>query len=53
MDELEKEKNEANKKQKLKEKEIRDCQMKENYIRKRIETLKDQKFEKGLVETIK
>ena len=53
MDELEKEKNEAIKKQKLKEKEIRDSQMKENYIRKRLETLKDQKFEKRLVETIK
>ena len=53
MDELEKEKNEAIKKQKLKEKEIRDSQMKENYIRKRLETLKDQKFEKSLVETIK
>ena len=53
MDELEKEKNEAIKRQKLKEKEIRDSQMKENYIRKRLETLKDQKFEKGLVEAIK
>ena len=53
MDVLEKEKNEAIRKQKMKEKEIRDSQMKENYIRKRIETLKDQKFEKGLVETIK
>ena len=53
MDQLEKEKIEAIKKQMMKEKEMRDVQMKENYIRRRIETLKDQKFEKSLVKTIK
>ncbi len=53
MDELEKEKLEALKKQMLKEKEMRDAQMKDNYIRKRIETLKNQKFERGLVKTIR
>ena len=53
MDELEKEKLEALKKQMLKEKEMRDAQMKDNYIRKRIETLKNQKFERGLVKSIR
>ena len=32
---------------------MRDAQMKDNYIRKRIETLKNQKFERGLVKTIR
>ena len=53
MDEIEKEKLASIKKQMMKEKEIRDAQMKENYIRKRIETLKDQKYERVLVKTIK
>ena len=53
MDEIEKEKQESIKKQMLKEKEMRDAQMKENYIKKRIETLKDQKFERSLVKTIR
>ena len=53
MDELEKQKLELIKQQKMREKESRDAQMKENYIRKRIETLKDQKYERGLVKTIK
>ena len=53
MDELEKEKLESIKKQMMKEKEMRDAQMKDNYIRRRIETLKDQKYERGLVKTIR
>ena len=53
MDEIEKEKLESIKKQMMKEKEMRDAQMKDNYIRKRIETLKDQKYERGLVRTIR
>ena len=53
MDQLEKEKLEAIKKQMLREKEMRDAQIKENYVRKRIEELKNQKYEKALVKTIK
>ena len=53
MDQLEKEKLEAIKKQMLREKEMRDAQIKENYVRKRIEELKNQKYEKTLVKTIK
>ena len=53
MDELEKEKLKSIKNQMMKEKEMRDAQIKENYIRKRIETLKDQKYERSLVKTIK
>jgi hypothetical protein len=36
----------------MKEKESRDAQMKADYVRKRIEFLKDKKFEKSLVKTI-
>ena len=53
MDNLEKEKIKAMKNQMLKEKEMRDAQMKDNYIRKRIEALKDQKYERTLVNSIK
>ena len=53
MDELEKEKKELIKRQMLREKESRDAQMKDNYIRKRIEALKDQKYERGLVKSIR
>ena len=52
MDELEKEKAEKIQQQIQKEKEIRDEQMKDNAIRKRIEVLKDKKFERSLVKTI-
>ena len=52
MDELEKEKQEKIKKQIMREKESRDEQMRQNYIKKRIELLKEKKFEKSLVKTI-
>ena len=53
MDELDKKKQEAIKKQIMKEKESRDEQMRQNYIKKRIEILKEKKFEKSLVKSIK
>lgn len=52
LDEIDKKKQEAIKKQLLKEKQSRDEQIKQNYIMKRIETLKEKKFEKSLVKTI-
>ena len=52
MDELDRKKQESIKKQILKEKESRDEQMRQNYIKKRIEILKEKKFEKNLVKTI-
>ena len=52
MDELEREKNEQIKKKLLREKESRDEQMRQNYMKKRIEFLKEKKFEKSLVKTI-
>ena len=52
MDELDKKKQEAIKKQIMKEKESRDEQMRQNYIKKRIEILKEKKFEKSLVKSI-
>ena len=51
LDELEAQKKEAIKKQIMREKEIRDAQAKEESIRKRIEMLKEKKFEKSLVKT--
>ena len=53
MDELEKEKQEQIKKQIMREKESRDEQMRQNYMKKRIELLKEKKFERSLVQTIK
>ena len=53
MDELDRKKQEEIKKQILKEKESRDEQMRQNYIKKRIEILKEKKFEKNLVKSIK
>ena len=52
LDELEKEKQEQIKKQIMREKESRDEQMRKNYMKKRIELLKEKKFEKSLVKTI-
>ena len=51
LDELERQKKEAIKRQIMREKETRDAQAKEENIRKRIEILKDKKFEKSLVKT--
>ena len=53
MDELERKKQDAIKKQVMREKESRDEQMRQNYIKKRIEILKEKKFEKSLVKSIK
>ena len=53
MDELDKKKMEAIKKQVLKEKESRDEQIRQNYMMKRIEYLKEKKFEKSLLKSIK
>ena len=52
LDKLDKEKQDAIKKQVMKEKESRDEQMRQNYIMKRIEILKEKKFEKSLVKSI-
>ena len=52
MDEIDRKKQESRKKQILKEKESRDEQMRQNYIKKRIEILKEKKFEKNLVKYI-
>ena len=48
-----KKKQEAIKKQLMKEKQSRDEQIKQNYILKRIEALKEKKFEKTLLKSIK
>ena len=52
MDEEERRRQELIKQQIMKEKESRDAQMKADYVRKRIELLKNKKFEKSLVKTI-
>ena len=53
LDEIDKKKQEAIKKQLMKEKQSRDEQIKQNYILKRIEVLKEKKFEKTLLKSIK
>ena len=53
MDEIEQKKAENIKKQILREKENRDALLKEECIRKRIEKLKEKKFERELVKNIK
>ena len=53
MDELDKKKMEEIKKQVLKEKESRDEQIRQNYMMKRIEYLKEKKFDKSLLKSIK
>ena len=53
IDELEREKQEALKKQILREKKNRDAQIKDEYTRKRIEQLKQRKFERNLIKNIK
>ena len=52
MDELEKEKRDKIQNQIMRLKEIREAQMKDDNARKKIEILKDKKFERGLVKTI-
>ena len=53
IDEIERKKLEDIRKQKLREKENRDALLKEGNIRKRIESLKEKKFERELVKNIK
>ena len=53
MDEIERKKAEDIKKQIMREKINRDVLLKEEYIRKRIENLKEKKFERELVKNIK
>ena len=52
MDEEDRKRQELIKEQIMKEKESRDAQMKADYVKKRIEFLKNKKFEKSLVKTI-
>ena len=52
MDEIEKEKREALKQQIMREKKNRDAQIKDEYVRRRIEQLKQRKFENNLIKTI-
>ena len=52
IDEMEKEKAEKIKNQIMREKEIREAQMKDDNVRKKIELLKNKKFERSLVKTI-
>jgi len=53
LDEIDKKKMEDIKKQVLKEKESRDEQIRQNYMMRRIEYLKEKKFEKSLLKSIK
>lgn len=53
IDELEREKQEALKQQILREKKNRDAQVKDEYVRKRIDQLKQRKFERNLIKNIK
>ena len=53
MDELEKQKENEIKKRILKEKESRDKQLRDKYVTKRIEKLKNKKFERELVKNVK
>ena len=52
MDQIEKEKREALKQQILREKKNRDAQIRDEYVRKRIDHLKQRKFENNLIKTI-
>ena len=52
IDELEKEKQEALKRQILREKKNRDAQIKDEYTRKRLDFLKQRKFERNLIKNI-
>lgn len=53
LDKIEKEKEELIKQQYLREKASREAQLKDNYIRKRIDELKDKKFDKKIIKNIK
>ena len=53
LNKIEKEKEELIKQQYLREKASREAQLKDNYIRKRIDELKDKKFDKKIIKNIK
>ena len=53
LDKIEKEKEELIRQQYLREKESREAQLKDNYIRRRIDELKDKKFDKKIIKNIK
>ena len=53
LDKIEKEKEELIKQQYLREKASREAQLKDNYIRRRIDELKDKKFDKKIIKNIK
>ena len=53
LDEIDKKKQEEIKKQVMKEKESRDEQIRQNYMKRRIELLKEKKFDKLLLKSIK
>ena len=53
MDEIDKEKREALKEQIMREKKNRDAQIRDEYVRKRIDQLKQRKFENNLIKNIK
>jgi len=53
LDQIEKEKEKLIKQQYLREKASREAQLKDNYIRRRIDELKDKKFDKKILKTIK
>ena len=52
LDKIEKEKEELIRQQYLREKESREAQLKDNYIRKRIDELKEKKFDKKIIKNI-
>ena len=53
LDQIEKEKEELIKQQYLREKASREAQLKDNYVRKRIDELKEKKFDKKIIKNIK
>ena len=53
LDQIEKEKEELIRQQYLKEKASREAQLKDNYVRKRIDELKEKKFDKKIIKNIK
>ena len=53
LDKIEKEKEELIRQQYLREKASREAQLKDNYVRKRIDELKEKKFDKKIIKNIK
>ena len=53
LDKIEKEKKEQIRQQYLREKASREAQLKDNYVRKKIDELKDKKFDKKIIKNIK